>query len=228
MGVDNAVRKITIHRTKHEWTPRTKEQIEAIMAFWWKLQTYRRRFLERQGLEDTAEEVLSETDISRVRRDWEDEEMWPDLTKKQREEGHPPSIYNAALNNKSGWALVANGIITYQLPQLEALRKIDPVTDHIRTINWFCWELLDWMKKNIARPWPIGDLKSMRKHVLPAHCQRYPDGATEHLCPNKSRQPTQTFHSSHMGTSSRCGATIHRSIANDLWLSRNALPATLS
>ena len=135
--------RITKHRTKM----RTKEEIEAIVAFWWKLQTYRRRYLERKGRFDSAEEVLSDTDIMKVRRDWEDNEMWWDLSAKQQKTGHLPSIYNPALHKRSGWATVANAIIKYQLPQLPHLRKSDGVTEHIQTINRFSCDLLEWMKK---------------------------------------------------------------------------------
>ena len=138
-------KRITKHRTKM----RTKEEIEAIVAFWWKLQTYRRRYLERKGRFDSAEEVLSDTDIMKVRRNWEDDEIWWDLSAKQQKTGHLPSIYNAALHKRSGWATVANAIIKYQLPQLPHLRKSDGVTEHIQIINRFSCDLLEWMK-NVA------------------------------------------------------------------------------
>ena len=136
--------RITKHWRNHECAPRTKEEIEAIVAFWWKLQTYRRRCLERQGRVDTAEEVLSEKEISQVRRDWEDEEMYWDLRPDQWDK-HRPSIHHAALHNQSGWSTVANAIIKYQLPQLPRLRQNDGITEHIQTINRFCSDLLVWM-----------------------------------------------------------------------------------
>ena len=61
--------RIRTRRTRHECALRSKEEIEAIVAFWWKLQEYRRRCLERQRRVDTAEEVLSETEIQKVKRD---------------------------------------------------------------------------------------------------------------------------------------------------------------
>ena len=117
-------------RTK-DHAPRSKEEIEAIMAFWWKLQQWRRRFLERNHRFDTAE----------------DRDMWWELTKRQQKSGHLPSIYNAVLNNRSGWATVANAIIKYRMPQLPHLRKSDSVTKHIQIIERFCCDLLQWMKK---------------------------------------------------------------------------------
>ena len=117
------------------------------MAFWWKLQTYRRRWLERQRRVDTVEDVLSGIAIQEMKRDWEENEMWYDLNEKQRETGHLPSIYNAALHNRSGWAAVANAIIKYRLPQLPHLQESDGVTEHIETIERFCCDLLEWMKK---------------------------------------------------------------------------------
>ena len=94
-------KRITMIRTRNESRMRTKEEIDAIISFWWKLQTYRRRYLERKGRFGSAEEVLSDTDIMKVRRDWEDREMWWDLSAKQQKNGHLPSIYNAALHNRS-------------------------------------------------------------------------------------------------------------------------------
>ena len=151
-------------RTKHH-APRTKEEIEAIMAFWWKLQQWRRRFLERNHRSDTAEEVLNETDIKKVRRDWEDREMWWELTTRQRK-SHLPSIYNAVLNNRSGWATVANAIIKYRMPQLPHLRESDTVTEHIQIIDRFCCDLLEWMKKFAGAAvayWSTADYERARK-----------------------------------------------------------------
>ena len=157
--------RMTKKRMKHECVPRTKEEIETIVAFWWKLQTYRRQRLERQCRVDTAEEVLSETEIQKVKRDWEDCEMWWDLSAKQRKIGHLPSIYNAALHNKSGWAAVANAIIKYRLPQLPHLRKSDGVAEHIQIIDKFCCDMLEWMKKFAGAAlayWRTTEYKSAR------------------------------------------------------------------
>ena len=138
--------RITTFRTRNEVRTRTKEEIVAIVAFWCKLQAYRRQYLKRNGRVDTVDEVLSETDIMRVKRDWEEYEMYYDLSDYQREYGHLPSIYNAALHNRSGWSTVANAIIKYQLPQLPHTRASDGGTEHIQSINRFCTELLQWLK----------------------------------------------------------------------------------
>ena len=116
------------------------------MAFWWKLQTYRRRYLNRKGRVDIAEEVLSRDEIMKVKRDLEDAEISPTLTWQQRNYEHLPSICNAALHNRSGWATLANFIIKYQLPLLPHTRASDDGTEHIQSINRFCTELLQWLK----------------------------------------------------------------------------------
>ena len=51
-------KRITMIRTRNEWRMRTKEEIDAIIAFWWKLQTYRRRYLNRKGRVDTPKRYL--------------------------------------------------------------------------------------------------------------------------------------------------------------------------
>ena len=76
--------------------------------------------------------------------------MYYDLSDTQRKYRHLPSIYNAALHNKSGWAAIANAIIKYQLPQLLHLHESDGVKEHIQSINAFCRDLLKWLKKFAA------------------------------------------------------------------------------
>ena len=137
--------RMTTHRRKH----RTKESLEAIVDFWWRLQTYRRRWLEKKGRQDTAEEVLSEAEIQKVKRDWEDGDMSYELDEQQRLQ-HLPSIYNAAMHNKSGWATVANAIIKYRLPQLPNLEANAGVAEHVIKIESFCRDWLEWSKKIAA------------------------------------------------------------------------------
>ena len=78
--------------------------------------------------------------------------MWWNLADTQREKWyagklHLPSTYNAALNNKSGWIMVAHAIIKYHMPRLPNLESSDGVTEHIHAIQSFCHNLLHWMKK---------------------------------------------------------------------------------
>ena len=136
--------RMTTFRTRKQWRMRTKEEIDAIIAFWWKLQTYRRRYLKRNGRVDTTEAVLCEADIGRVKKNWQDDEMYWDLSDEQRKLRHLPSLYHAALNNKSGWSAAANATIKYHLPQLPHTRTTDGVTQHIQ--RWCC-DLLEWLKK---------------------------------------------------------------------------------
>ena len=142
--------RITMVRTQYIAKTRTKEEINEILTFWWKLQTYRRRYLNRKGRVDTAEEVLSRDDIMKVRRDWEDAEIYPTLTWQHRNHGHVPSIYNAALNNKCGWITVATAIIKHQLPQLPPMRTSDSVREHIQSIERFCADLLVWLRQFVT------------------------------------------------------------------------------
>ena len=67
--------RMTTQRKKDICTRRAREEVEAIVAFWWKLQTYRRWWLERKGRHDTVEEILSDEEIQAVKRDLEDYEI---------------------------------------------------------------------------------------------------------------------------------------------------------
>ena len=138
--------RITTIRKQNEARMRTKEEINEIVAFWWKLQEYRTYFLRRNRRADTNEEFLSETDIQKVKRNWEDREMYWELTPRQRKQ-NPCSYYHAILNNKSGWSTVAHAIIKYRLPQLPQMRNNDGVQKHIQSIKTFCGDLLVWLKR---------------------------------------------------------------------------------
>ena len=137
-------KRLTMIRTRKESRQRTEEEINAVVAFWWKLQTYRRQYLKRNCRVDTTEEVLSEAEVNLVKKNWKDDEMYWDLSDEQRKLRHLPSLYHAALNNKSGWSAAANATIKYHLPQLPHTRTTDGVTQHIQ--RWCC-DLLEWLKK---------------------------------------------------------------------------------
>ena len=141
-------KRLTMIRTRKESRQRTEEEINAVVAFWWKLQTYRRQYLKRNCRVDTTEEVLSEAEVNLVKKNWKDDEMYWDLSDDQRNLGHLPSLYNAALNNKSGWSSVANATIKYQLPQVPHVQTRDGVT-HVPPdcFQRWCCDLLQWLKK---------------------------------------------------------------------------------
>ena len=141
-------KRLTMIRTRNESRQRTEEEINAVVAFWWKLQTYRRQYLKRNCRVDTTEEVLSEAEVNLVKKNWKDDEMYWDLSDDQRNLGHLPSLYNAALNNRSGWSSVANATIKYQLPQVPHVQTRDGVT-HVPPDSFqrWCCDLLQWLKK---------------------------------------------------------------------------------
>ena len=126
---------------------RTTEEIDDIIAFWWKLQQRRRNLLNWTDRYDTPDTVLNDTEILRVKKDWQYYEMWYELTPYQRRHGHRPSIYNAVLHQRSGWATVANAIIKYHMPQLSYLRNSDGLPKRNDIIERFCCDLIGWMKK---------------------------------------------------------------------------------
>ena len=128
---------------------RSSEEIEEIMKFWWKLQAYRKWWLQKNGREDTEAEVLTCEEISEVKADWAWYEMWWELTPEQKKK-HLASIYCAALNNKSGWKAVAKCIIKNKMPQLPddagwQQRERRSATEHAEAIGDFIEDLASWL-----------------------------------------------------------------------------------
>ena len=63
--------RLTTQRTNNICMQRTRQEVEEIVALWWKLQGYRRRLLERKRRHDSVAELLSEEAIQAVNRAWE-------------------------------------------------------------------------------------------------------------------------------------------------------------
>ena len=99
--VEELYDRITTHVTKYGRRSRTYEEIENVLKFWWKLQSYRYWWLTKKGRDDTAEETLNHREIQAVKGEWEWYEMWYESDERQKRWEHLPSIYNAALNNRS-------------------------------------------------------------------------------------------------------------------------------
>ena len=73
--------------------------------------------------------------------------MWYQLNKWQKRYGHLPSIYNAALNNRSAWVAAANAILKYRMPLLATPQDHDCATEHITLLGIFACDLVKWLQK---------------------------------------------------------------------------------
>ena len=100
-----------------------------------------------QRKHQSADVILNQQQIEKVRRDLEDREFWHELTPEQQE-GHRPSYYNAMIHKRCGWSTVANAIIKHQMPQLsEDMSADDDIRQHIESVKKFCCDLLTWLKR---------------------------------------------------------------------------------
>ena len=127
---------------------RSREEVEEIINFWWKLQEYRKWWLLEHDREDTEAEVLSDWEIAEVRKAWGWHEMWYELWPRQQRKGHLPSLYTAAMNNKSGWQSVAKCIIRHKMPNFFLCEqgRSASATEHAGAIGKFIQKLATWME----------------------------------------------------------------------------------
>ena len=146
-GDDGAVR--TYNDTPHERSSSytNKRRSGSSSSFLVETTNISKPFAGKKHRQDTAEETLSEAKVQAVKRQWEDQEMYWDLNEKQLRTGHLPSIYNAALNNRTGWVTAANAIIKYRLPQLPTLHDPVGATEHTNLVGTFAHDLVTWMQK---------------------------------------------------------------------------------
>ena len=142
--------RLTLDTRGQRRRSRSSEEIDEIINFWWKLQAYRKWWLQEHHREDSEAEILTEEEITEVRGAWAWFEMWYELTPEQKRNRHLPSIYNAALNNKSGWKALANCIIKNKMPQPPARTLCDQwdrtgAIEHAAAIGHFIEDLATWL-----------------------------------------------------------------------------------
>ena len=149
---------------------RSREEVEEIIDFWWNLQGWRRWWLEKYYREDSEAEILTEDEVADVRRAWEWYEMWYELTEEQKRKKHLAGIYNAALNNKSGWAPLANAIIKNKMPQLPDMESDwiyrTSATEHAEVIGDFIGKMATWLSvfaQSLAEYWRTTGYKKARQ-----------------------------------------------------------------
>lgn len=146
--------------------PRTTEEVDEIIKFWWHLQGWRKWWLEKHYREDSDEEILTEAEMQDVRRAWEYHEMWHELTEEQKRKRHLPSIYNAALNNKSGWANIANAILRNKMPQIPDIAPWASATEQAKVIGGFTVNFVTWLSvfaQSLVKHWRSTGYKKARQ-----------------------------------------------------------------
>ena len=117
---------------------RDEEHINAVLATWFELQSYRESYMSRNGQQDDRnlrgsirEEiysrlVLSEEEVRSIREEYYWYTLWDQQTedqKRQKNNSKYHSRRNAMLYKKAAWVHAANAVIKYGLP------KIQPSTD---------------------------------------------------------------------------------------------------
>ena len=137
--------RLTVDTRAKEGRLRSPKEIKEILEFWWHLQWWREWWLQQQQREDTEAEILTQEEIAKVRAEWAWREMWYELTPKQKESSHLPSVYNAVLNNRSGWKLLANSIIKNKMPRVPDSTSLASVTEYVMAIGDFMEKLATWL-----------------------------------------------------------------------------------
>ena len=127
--------------------PRTGEELDGLVCFWWRLQYWRTTWLESVGREDTEQEVLSEEGVVQVQMLWQQKEMWQLLTPDQRNSYNKSSIYNAILNNKTGWAPLGKAIVRNKMPQLPHSSEKASATEGAEAFAEFVRKMATWLSR---------------------------------------------------------------------------------
>jgi len=92
--------------------------------------------------------------------------MWEELDEKQNRWGNLPSVYNAALNNKSGCINAANAIIKYKMPQVPYINPWAGATEHVEVFGSFTLNLVRWLEvfaRHLVQYWEKPEYKKARQ-----------------------------------------------------------------
>ena len=162
--------RITHDTRKQSVRTRTQEEVDKIIKFWWKLQEWRTWWLQKHDREDTEAEILTNDEVSEVKRAWENCEMWWELSDEQKRKSHLASLYNACLHNKAGWDLVANAILKNKMPQVQDMRSEwgheTSATQHADLIGDFVEKMCIWLSvfaRSLVEYWQTAAYKKARQ-----------------------------------------------------------------
>ena len=138
---------------------RDEEQINAVLATWFELQSYRESYMSRNGQQDDRglrgsirEEiysrlVLSEDKVRSIREEFYWYTLWDQQTEEQKRQKNNSKYHsrmNAMLYKKVAWVHAANAVIKYGLPKIQP--STDDTTERINAMGVFARHLATWLQ----------------------------------------------------------------------------------
>ena len=138
---------------------RDEEQINAVLATWFELQSYRESYMSRNGQQDDRglrgsirEEiysrlVLSEDKVRSIREEFYWYTLWDQQTEEQKRQKNNSKYHsrmNALLYKRAAWVHAANAVIKYGLPKIQP--STDDTTECINAMGVFAQHLATWLQ----------------------------------------------------------------------------------
>ena len=127
---------------------RDEGQINAVVATWFELQSYRESYMSRNGQLQDSGHVLSEDKDRSIREYFYWCTLWDEQTVVQKQRKETNSKYhsrmNALLYKKAAWVHAANAVIKYGLPKTQP--STDDTTECINAMGVFAQHLATWLQ----------------------------------------------------------------------------------
>ena len=134
---------------------RDEEQINAVLATWFELQSYRESYISRNLFlkgsiceESYKGHVLSKDNVRSIREEFYWYTLGYQQTQEQKRRKETNSNYhsrmNALLYKKAAWGHAANAVIKYGLPKIQP--STDDTTECINAMGVFAQDLATWLQ----------------------------------------------------------------------------------
>ena len=120
------------------------------MVFWGRLHDYRERECPRL-LQSSEEQSVTPEQADAMVESFKCNELWWELTWRQRQSKGWRSTLNVLLHRRAGWTHAARAIMEYGLPTFQQPVQPHDATEHINALGDFAWGIAMWLLQFASR-----------------------------------------------------------------------------
>ena len=96
-------------------------------------------------LQSSEEQSLTPEQADAMVESFKCNELWWELTWRQRQSKGWRSVFNVLLHKRAGWTHATRAIMEFGLPQLEQPAQPDDATEHINALGQFARDMSKWL-----------------------------------------------------------------------------------
>lgn len=126
------------------------DELHNVMVFGGRLHDYRERECPRL-LQSSEEQSVTPEQADAMVESFKCNELWWELTWRQRQSKGWRSTLNVLLHKRAGWTHAARAIMEYGLPKFQQPVQPHDATEHINALGDFAWDMAMWLLQFASR-----------------------------------------------------------------------------